>query len=162
MTITLIGINILVFIVLTMIGRTEDGYFMLQHGAMYEPYIIENQEYYRLFTSLFLHFGISHLLNNMVLLWALGSIFEKEAGKIRFLFCYFISGNRRVNLLSLYWNTMHDRQIVSAGASGSNFRTNGRVVLDCICKQGKARNAVRKRHTDYGCTESLFGLPVQA
>ena len=33
MTITLIGINI----VLTMIGRTEDGYFMLQHGAMYEP-----------------------------------------------------------------------------------------------------------------------------
>ena len=47
MTITLIGINILVFIVLTMIGRTEDGYFMLQHGAMYEPYIIENQEYYR-------------------------------------------------------------------------------------------------------------------
>ena len=92
MTITLIGINILVFIVLTMIGRTEDGYFMLQHGAMYEPYIIENQEYYRLFTSLFLHFGISHLLNNMVLLWALGSIFEKEAGKIRFLLCYFISG----------------------------------------------------------------------
>mgnify|MGYP002544270121 CR=1 FL=1 len=85
MTITLIGINILVFIVLTMIGRTEDGYFMLQHGAMYEPYIIENQEYYRLFTSLFLHFGISHLLNNMVLLWALGSIFEKEAGDTLFL-----------------------------------------------------------------------------
>ena len=134
MTITLIGINILVFIVLTMIGRTEDGYFMLQHGAMYEPYIIENQEYYRLFTSLFLHFGISHLLNNMVLLWALGSIFEKEAGKIRFLLCYFISG------------------------IGSNFRTNGRVALDCICEQGKAWNTVRKRHADYGCTESLFWI----
>ena len=29
MTIMLIGINILVFIALTMIGRTEDGYFML-------------------------------------------------------------------------------------------------------------------------------------
>ena len=72
MTIMLIGINILVFIALTMIGRTEDGYFMLQHGAMYEPYIIENQEYYRLFTSLFLHFGISHLLNNM------GFFFGKE------------------------------------------------------------------------------------
>ena len=147
MTIMLIGINILVFIALTMIGRTEDGYFMLQHGAMYEPYIIENQEYYRLFTSLFLHFGISHLLNNMVLLWALGSIFEKEAGKIRFLFCYFISGIGG-NLLSLYWNTIHDRQIVSAGASGAI----------CICKQGKARNAVRKRYADYGCTESLFWI----
>ena len=127
MTITLIGINILVFIVLTMIGRTEDGYFMLQHGAMYEPYIIENQEYYRLFTSLFLHFGISHLLNNMVLLWALGSIFEKEAGKIRFLLCYFISGIGG-NLLSLYWNTMHDRQIVSAGASGAIFGLMGGLL----------------------------------
>ena len=41
---------------------------------------------------------------------------------------------------------------------GSNFRTNGRVALDCICKQGKARNAVRKRHADYGCTESLFWI----
>ena len=73
-TILLIGINLLVFVILTLIGQTEDGYFMLQHGAMYEPYVLEKQEYYRLFTSLFLHFGISHLLNNMVLLWALGSI----------------------------------------------------------------------------------------
>ena len=122
MTITLIGINILVFIVLTMIGRTEDGYFMLQHGAMYEPYIIENQEYYRLFTSLFLHFGISHLLNNMVLLWALGSIFEKEAGG---------------NLLSLYWNTMHDRQIVSAGASGAIFGLMGGLLWIVFANRGR-------------------------
>ena len=85
MTIMLIGINILVFIALTMIGRTEDGYFMLQHGAMYEPYIIENQEYYRLFTSLFLHFGISHLLNNMVLLWALDRFLKKRP--VKFDFC---------------------------------------------------------------------------
>ena len=125
MTITLIGINILVFIVLTMIGRTEDGYFMLQHGAMYEPYIIEKQEYYRLFTSLFLHFGISHLLNNMVLLWALGSIFEKEAGKI--------GGN----LLSLYWNTMHDRQIVSAGASGAIFGLMGGLLWIVFANKGR-------------------------
>lgn len=85
MTITLIGINILVFIVLTMIGRTEDGYFMLQHGAMYEPYIIENQEYYRLFTSLFLHFGISHLLNNMVLCGLLDRFLKKIP--VKFDFC---------------------------------------------------------------------------
>ena len=72
----------------------------------------------------------------MVLLWALGSIFEKEAGKIRFLFCYFISGIGG-NLLSLYWNTMHDRQIVSAGASGAIFGLMGGLLLDCICKQGE-------------------------
>ena len=85
MTITLIGINILVFIVLTMIGRTEDGYFMLQHGAMYEPYIIENQEYYRLFTSLFLHFGISHLLITWCFCGHLDRFLKKRP--VKFGFC---------------------------------------------------------------------------
>ena len=71
-TVALIVINIAVFFILTMFGDTEDAVFMLQHGAMYEPNIIEGHEYYRIFTCLFLHFGITHLLNNMVLLGALG------------------------------------------------------------------------------------------
>lgn len=135
-TILLIGINLLVFIILTFMGRTEDGYFMLQHGAMYEPYVLQKQEYYRLFTSLFLHFGISHLLNNMVLLWALGSILEKEVGKIRFLLCYFISGLGG-NLVSLYWNSMHDRQVVSAGASGAIFGLMGGLLWIVFANRGR-------------------------
>ena len=43
-TVALIVINVAVFFILTMFGDTEDAVFMLQHGAMYEPNIIEGHE----------------------------------------------------------------------------------------------------------------------
>ena len=78
----LIIVNSAVFLILSMFGNTEDAYFMLQHGAMYGPSVTEAHEFYRLVTCLFLHFGIQHLLNNMVMLGALGWNLEKEIGKM--------------------------------------------------------------------------------
>ena len=66
-TVALIVINVAVFLILSAMGDTEDAVFMMNHGGMYEPLIVQEHEYYRLFTSMFLHFGMSHLLNNMVL-----------------------------------------------------------------------------------------------
>ena len=40
-TTVLIVINVAVFLILSMLGDTEDAAFMLQHGAMYEPFITE-------------------------------------------------------------------------------------------------------------------------
>ena len=88
-TAALIAVNAAVFLVLSLFGDTEDPAFMLRHGAMYEEYVIRGREYYRLFTCLFLHFGIEHLLNNMVLLGALGWNLEAVTGKARFLAIYF-------------------------------------------------------------------------
>ena len=91
-TILLAAVNVIVFLVLSFLGMTEDGEFMLKHGAMYVPYLIKNGEYYRLFTSMFLHFGYDHLFNNMVVLVAMGWNLELEIGKIKFLIVYFVSG----------------------------------------------------------------------
>ena len=55
-TILLAAVNVIVFLVLSFLGMTEDGEFMLKHGAMYVPYLIQRGEYYRLFSSMFLHF----------------------------------------------------------------------------------------------------------
>ena len=84
-TVALIVINVAVFFIMSLFGNTEDVMFMLEHGAMFEPLITEEHEYYRIITSMFLHFGIEHLLNNMVILGALGWNLELETGKIRFL-----------------------------------------------------------------------------
>ena len=51
--------NILVFLAVTLTGGTESSRHMMDCGAAYAP-LIESGEYYRLFTSMFLHFGIQH------------------------------------------------------------------------------------------------------
>ena len=132
----LIVINVLVFFLLSLRGDTESGYFMLQYGAMYEPLVTEGHEYYRLITSLFLHFGIQHLLNNMVMLGALGYQLENEIGRIKFLLIYFISGVGG-NLCSLYWNVSHGEQVISAGASGAIFGLMGALLYIVAVNRGR-------------------------
>lgn len=129
-------INVLVFFLLSLRGNTESGYFMLQYGAMYEPLVTEGHEYYRLITSLFLHFGIQHLLNNMVMLGALGYQLENEIGRIKFLLIYFISGIGG-NLCSLYWNVSHGEQVISAGASGAIFGLMGALLYIVAVNRGR-------------------------
>lgn len=132
----LIVINIAVFLLFTIMGDTEDTLFMLEHGAMYEPYITQGHQYYRLFTSMFLHFGINHLLNNMVLLGALGWNLEFEIGRVRFLIIYIIAGLGG-NLLSLGMNMRVNQIVVSAGASGAIFGLMGALLWVAIRNHGQ-------------------------
>ena len=75
--IALIAVNVLIFLYFELIGDTEDTMFMIMHGAVYEPLVVLRGEYYRLFTSMFLHFGASHLVNNMLVLFVLGERMEQ-------------------------------------------------------------------------------------
>ncbi|MGH2767628.1 MAG: rhomboid family intramembrane serine protease [Acidimicrobiales bacterium] len=48
--------------------------------------------YTALFTSMFLHGGIVHLLGNMLFLWVFGNNIEDTLGRVRFLLFYLITG----------------------------------------------------------------------
>lgn len=132
----LIIINVVVFLVLTVMGNTEDAVFMLNHGAMYGPAITEAHEYYRLFTCMFLHFGISHLMNNMVMLGALGWNLEIEIGKFKFLIVYLVSGLGG-NMLSFVGNIIFEENVISAGASGAVFGLMGALLYVVIANRGR-------------------------
>lgn len=135
-TVALIVINVAVFFIMSLFGNTEDVMFMLEHGAMFEPLITEEHEYYRIITSMFLHFGIEHLLNNMVILGALGWNLELETGKIRFLIIYLVSGIGG-NLLSLYLGVSSAEYAVSAGASGAIFGLMGALLHVAARNRGR-------------------------
>lgn len=45
-----------------------------------------------LFTSMFLHGGVAHLLGNMWFLWIFGDNVEDEIGRIKFVILYMLSG----------------------------------------------------------------------
>ena len=132
----MIIINIAVFLILSVFGNTEDAVFMLRHGAMYEPMVMQGHEYYRIFTSMFMHFGIDHLLNNMVLLGALGWNLELETGKVRFVVIYLLSGIGG-NVLSLYHGMSAETYAVSAGASGAIFGLMGALLYVVIANKGR-------------------------
>ena len=134
-TAILIFINVAVFLVLSVFGNTQDTLFMLDHGAAYEPIVVQKHEFYRIVTSIFLHFGIDHLLNNMVLLGALGWNLEIEIGKIRFTLIYLLSGIGG-NIISLYHGIQTQEYAVSAGASGAIFGLMGALFYVVIANRG--------------------------
>ena len=132
-----IVINVIVFLGLSFFGRTEDAVFMLEHGAIYAPLLVEQGEYYRLFTAMFLHFGIQHLMNNMVTLAVTGSRLEDEIGKLRFIIIYFGSGLGG-GILSLWWDIRTESLTVSAGASGAIFGIMGALLYIAARNRGRA------------------------
>lgn len=135
--------NIIVFLLLSFGGRMEDGMYMLEHGAMYVPFVVEYKEYYRLFTCMFLHFGFSHLMNNMLTLVVIGWNVEMFVGKIRFLVIYFLSGLGG-NLLSMAVDIWKQDYSVSAGASGAIFGLTGAMLCLTILNHGRAGNITKQ------------------
>ena len=134
-TMALILINVLVFIAVEFTGTSQDAWHVLEYGAAYTPYIIQNGEVYRLFTSMFLHFGIEHLLNNMLVLFVLGSRLEQAIGKIKFLLIYLIGGVLG-NVISLLIELRTQDFAVSAGASGAVFAVMGAMIYIVIRNKG--------------------------
>lgn len=138
-TIILVSVNVLIFIWLSLFGMTEDAAYMLQHGAMYLPLVVEKGEYYRMFTCIFLHFGFQHLMNNMMMLFFLGSILEEELGWWRYGVLYIISGIGG-NVLSALYDLRTGYYVVSTGASGAIFGIIGALFLIIIKNRGRIGN----------------------
>lgn len=134
-TLSIAAVNILIFLFFTVIGDTEDGYFMLNHGACFTPAILQG-EYYRLFTGMFLHFGLEHLIYNMVCLIFMGDILESILGPVKYLVIY-LAGGLAGNLLSMAIDLHTGEYAVSAGASGSIFAVIGALLYVVIRNKGR-------------------------
>lgn len=135
----LIALNILYFLYLEIAGSSEDTAFMMKHGAMYAPFILEEGEYYRLLTSMFMHFGIRHLVNNMLILFVIGDHLERAVGKIRYLVFYLLSGIG-ANVISMMVGMKDYGRTVGAGASGAIFGVIGALLVVVIKNQGRLEN----------------------
>ena len=125
----LVIINILMFIIMICNGISfisPDAESMLNWGANFKPLTLEG-EGYRLFTNIFIHFGVLHVLLNMYALVYIGMLLEPRLGKAKFLCAYFMAGIL-ASVASLWWNDL----VVSAGASGAIFGMYG-VFLALLC-----------------------------
>ncbi len=123
----IVVLNVIVFIILEMLGDTHDAYFMYEHGAVFAPAVVEEGEFYRLFTAMFLHFGLEHLSGNMMVLFFLGDNVERTLGKLKYVLIYILSG-LCASASSLVFNLIAEENAVSAGASGAIFGVIGALL----------------------------------
>ncbi len=132
----LIGINIIYFLIVELFGgSTLDTNVLIRWGGAYVPYIEEGQ-YWRLFTAMFLHAGIRHLLNNMILLYVLGIALEPQLGRIKYTILYLVCGLIG-NIVSYEYYLSQGNYTVSIGASGAIYAVMGALIWVVIRNKGR-------------------------
>ena len=121
-TYIIMAICIILFILMELSGGSTNSQTLLKYGANLDV-LVKNGEYYRLFTCIFLHIGIMHLLCNMYSLYIIGREVENLFGKIKYIIIFIISGIfGRIMSLAFTHNT------ISAGASGAIFGLLGALL----------------------------------
>ncbi|WP_184549054.1 rhomboid family protein [Mucilaginibacter sp. FT3.2] len=114
----IINLNLLIYIVMVCAGLgfiTFSSADLLKWGANYRP-AIQNGEYWRLLTNVFLHGGLLHVLFNMYGLMFVGIFLESLMGGKRYLSAYLFTGIL-ASIASAWWHPA----TVSIGASGAIF-----------------------------------------
>lgn len=115
----IIGINVLVFILMAVNGAgifEANGLVHIKWGSDYAPLTLSG-DWWRIITSIFLHFGIIHLLMNMYSLYSIAIYLEPMLGKLKYTAAYLCTGVFG-SIASLWW---HTEPVNSAGASGAIF-----------------------------------------
>ncbi len=118
----LFAVCIAVFIAAERTGRTTEVATLLRFGATWRK-LVWDGEYWRLFTSMFLHIGVMHLVWNVFFGFRWAAPIEKELGSWKYLAMYLASGVTGAALSVIG----HDA--VSAGASGSLFGVIGADLI---------------------------------
>nr|WP_246427955.1 rhomboid family intramembrane serine protease [Paenibacillus phyllosphaerae] len=121
LTIAFTVINVIVWLLMTYYGGSTSTRTLIDFGAKYGPLINEGQ-YWRLITPIFLHIGGLHLWFNTVALLSLGGRIERVIGPVTFLFLYLFSGFTG-NVASYLFSPS-----ISAGASGAIFGLMGALL----------------------------------
>jgi len=118
-TYAIIGINVIVFILMVINGAgvfNPNALVHIEWGSNYSPLTLSG-DWWRLFTCIFIHFGIIHLAMNSYALYMAGVFLEPMLGKTKYIIAYLATGIF-ASLASLWW---HSEGINSAGASGAIF-----------------------------------------
>lgn len=110
-----------------MIGPYPDA--LSEWGAKNTVLILEDDEWWRLITPIFLHAGIIHLACNVMVQVDTGAFFEREWGSVNWLIIYLVSA---VGSSALSVVAMPDA--ISVGSSGAVMGLFGGKAAEVVCR----------------------------
>jgi len=122
MTVGLIVIMVLVYGAMTVSGGSTNVNVLITYGAKVNA-LIQQGEWWRLATPMFLHIGFTHILMNMITLYFVGTQIEAAFGHTRFLVMFLVSGIGG-NIASFCFSDS-----LSAGASTAIFGLFGAFMM---------------------------------
>ena len=158
-TLALIGISALVFAAMVLHGAS---FFLptpqqaIAFGADFGPLTL-NGQWWRLVTSMFVHFGIIHIGLNMWCLWNLGRAAEILMGRFSYVLAYFASGIFG-SIASVYWQPM----AAGAGASGAIFGMAGGLFTFVYLKKTPSNLQINKKMLSSLGTFIFYNLVIGA
>jgi len=134
-TYALVGVNCAVFLMTLYLSHSVAGptfddpisKALLCNGGL----VLQSGQWWRVMTSIFVHFGWIHIATNMWCLWNLGLLGEPLIGEFGIVAAYLLTGVAG-NLLSVavhpqYWDQQGG--VLSAGASGAVFGMAGVLLM---------------------------------
>ena len=142
-TTVIVAINVIVFVLMVLNGAgfiTPNTEVALRWGSNFGPLTMDGQ-WWRLFTSTFIHFGILHLAFNMIALYPTGRMVERMYGSLAFLLLYIFSGLVG-SIVSLLWHPL----INSAGASGAIFGVFGGLLVFMLNPKNAVPRSIMNAH----------------
>ncbi|CAM3799365.1 rhomboid family intramembrane serine protease [Alkalicoccus chagannorensis] len=128
LTLVLLSVILAVFALMELRGSSMATTTLVEMGAKFDPLILEG-EWWRFFSSMFLHIGFFHLFMNSLALYFLGTAVERIFGSLRFLWIYAAAGLSG-SIASFVFNDN-----ISAGASGAIFGLFGALLYFGLIKR---------------------------
>ena len=125
--------------------------------------LLENGEYYRLISSMFLHFGIIHFLMNMYSLYNMGPIVEDVLGSMRMLILYILAGiSGGVATYFIGPLLGENPGALSAGASGAIFGLIGALISYVYLHPNYFQPGVMQQLLGVAAINIIFGFTANA
>ena len=135
-SIAIILVNVIIYFLGDLFGSS---YEWIEKYSQNSYNIVNDHEYYRFFTCMFLHSGISHLFNNMLMLYVVGDVLERTMSKIQYISLYIVSGVA-ASILSMLYDMNQGILVYSIGASGAIYGLVGALFVFAIFSKEKMVN----------------------
>jgi membrane associated rhomboid family serine protease len=121
----LLALNVGIYLITAFQGRglNDPGGRLFFDWLLYGPAVV-NGDWWRLFTSAFLHANLIHIAFNMYFLWFVGSAVEQALGRGRFVALYVVSALAG-SAGALVWTP----NAPTVGASGALFGLLGAALI---------------------------------
>ena len=145
----LVAVNVVLFLICTFTGE-----LLYNKGALSVMYIVEEGAYYRVISSMFLHWDVQHLFSNMIVLYYVGAIVERKIGHIPYVVIYFLAGTAG-NIFSMGYELFSGEYVISAGASGAVFGVEGALLFLVLLHHGRLESMTAGR-VDFAVAFSLY------